>query len=58
MIPIICEKNYRELKNICKIKSEKMLNEIVDNYNSKQTNKPVVFAKFPSFIEKYLKKYS
>jgi hypothetical protein len=56
MIPIICEKNYRELKNICKIKSEKMLDEIVDNYNSKQLDKPVPFAKFNQFAKKYFKK--
>ena len=56
MIPIICEKNYRELKNICKIKSEKILDEIVDNYNSKQLNKPVPSAKFNHFAKKYFKK--
>jgi len=56
MIPIICEKNYRELKNICKIKSEQMLDEIVDNYNSKQLDKPAPFAKFNQFAKKYFKK--
>jgi hypothetical protein len=58
MIPIIREKEYEQLENICKIKNKKILDIIIDNYSSKQTNKPIVFAKFPSFIEKYLKKYS
>ena len=58
MIPIIREKNYEQLENICKIKNKKILDIIIDDYSSKQPNKPVVFAKFPSFIEKYLKKYS
>jgi hypothetical protein len=58
MVPIISEKKYEQLENICKIKNKKILDTIIDDYNSKQTNKPVVFAKFPSFIEKYFKKYS
>ena len=58
MTPIIREKNYDQLENICKIKNKKILDIITDDYSSKQPNKAVVFAKFPSFIEKYLKKYS
>jgi hypothetical protein len=58
MIPIIREKNYEQLENICKIKNKKILDRIIDDYNSKQINAPVIFPKFPSFIETYLKKYS
>lgn len=58
MIPIIREKKYEQLESICKIKNKKILDIIIDNYSSKQTNKPVIFSKFPSFIEKYFKKYS
>jgi len=58
MIPIIREKNYEQLENICKIKNKKILNTIINDYNNKQINKLIVFEKFPLFIEKYLKKNS
>jgi hypothetical protein len=58
MIPIIREKNYAQLEKICKVENQEILNKIIDDYNSKQLDKPDAFPKFSAFIEKYKKKNS
>ena len=58
MIPIIQEKNYKQLEKICKITDKDKLDVIIDDYNSKQLDKTNAFPEFSNFIEKYLKKYS
>ncbi len=58
MIPVIRDKNYAQLKKICKVKNKKILDTIIDDYNSKQLDKPNAFAKFSAFVVKYLKKNS
>jgi hypothetical protein len=58
MMPIIREKNYAQLAKICEIKNKKILDTIIDDYNSKQVDKIDAFPEFSTFIEKYLEKYS
>lgn len=58
MIPIIRDKNYAQFEKICKVKNKKILDTIIDDYNSKQLDKPNAFPKFPAFLEQYLKKFS
>lgn len=58
LLPIIQKKNFNQLENICKITNTKILNTIIDDYNSKQIKNTIIFPEFSKFIEKYLKKYS
>lgn len=58
MVSVIRDKNYSELEKICKIKNKKILDIIIDDYNSKQLSKTDAFPKFSIFIKKYMEKNS
>ena len=55
MLPIIKEKDYKDLKKFCTLTNTALLDVIVDDYNSRQSINMNKFTEFPSFIKRYLK---
>ena len=58
MTTIINNKDYTQLKKICAITDQKLLDIIIDDYVKKQRNYIDKFPEFSAFIKKYMYKNS